>query len=89
MAAMVLIKVSRFLTCVNSCPNTPSNSSSVNNRWIPSVTATAALLGFLPVANALGTSLGMIYTFGIGKLPFLANFSTIPYSFGLDCAVTC
>jgi len=34
---------------------------------IPSVAATVALLGFLPVANAFGMVVGIMAIFGIGR----------------------
>ncbi len=34
---------------------------------MPEVTATAACFGLRPVANALGWSLGMTYSLGIGR----------------------
>ena len=40
---------------------------------IPSVRAIAACLGFLPVANAFGVIVGIIYGFGIGILALLAT----------------
>ena len=59
-AAMVMIKVSRFCTCDSSCAKTPSSSSSSSMRMMPSVTATAACSGLRPVAKALGVSPGMM-----------------------------
>src|ERR1041384_5221635 len=54
-AATLLIRMSRFLTCEISCASTPSNSSRFIRRRMPSVTATTACSGFLPVANAFAT----------------------------------
>ena len=44
------------------------------------VTATTACSGFLPVAQAFGLSLLIIYTFGIGSDARWANVATILYS---------
>ena len=53
-AATELMRISRFLTCPNSCASTAASSSSFINSRIPDVTATEAWVGFRPVAKALG-----------------------------------
>ena len=58
-AAIVLIKISRFFICESSCAITPSSSSRFNIFIIPVVTATAPLSGFLPVAKAFGVGLSI------------------------------
>ena len=50
--------MSRCLTCASSWPSTPSSSSSVSIRRMPSVAATAACSGLRPVANAFGDGIG-------------------------------
>ena len=57
-AATEPIRMSRFLTCESSWASTPSSSSALSSLRIPCVTATAAWLGFLPVAKAFGASSG-------------------------------
>ena len=59
-AATELVRMSRCLTCASSCAITPSSSSVVRMRRMPSVAATAAWLGFRPVANAFGEASGMM-----------------------------
>jgi hypothetical protein len=52
---------------------------------MPSVAATEACSGFLPVANAFGDSVGMRNTFGIGRSARNANrwTSLIQWMFGV------
>ena len=56
---------------------TPSSSSSLSILRIPLVATTAAFLGFLPVANALGIDTSLIPTSGMGRPASLATFSTM------------
>ena len=72
-AATELIRMSRCFTCASSCAMTPSSSGSVSSRMIPSVAATAAWLGFRPVANAFGELSGITYTFGMGRFARVAS----------------
>ena len=68
--ATVEIRMSLFLICANSWAMTPFSSFSFRIFMMPSVTATTACSGFLPVAKAFGEFVGIMYTFGIGKPAF-------------------
>ena len=59
-AAMVLVRMSRFFTCASSCAITPSSSLSLSTCMMPCVAATAACDGLRPVAKALGDGSGMM-----------------------------
>ena len=87
-AATVLVRVSRFLTCANSWASTPSTSSSSRFCSKPAVTATAACLGLRPVAKALGVFSGITYTLGIGSPALAASRETIAYRRGCSCSLT-
>src|SRR5579885_3353280 len=52
---------------------TPSSSSSFINCKRPSVTATEAWRGFLPVAKAFGAACGTTYSLGTGRFAFPAR----------------
>jgi hypothetical protein len=69
-AVIVIVSVSRFLICASSWATTPATSSRLMLSRSPRVTATAALSGLRPVANALGWSDSMMYSFGIGRPAF-------------------
>ena len=75
-AVMVMIKVSRFFTCANSCAITPAISSWLRLRSNPVVSATEAFSRLRPVANAFGWSFSMMKNFGIGSSARLASCST-------------
>ena len=87
-AATVIVSVSRFLICANSCAITPSISSGSSARSNPSVTATAAFSGLRPVAKAFGCGVRMRYTEGIGSPALPASRATIRYSSGALARVT-
>src|ERR1039458_9992317 len=55
-AAMELMRMSRFRTWPSSWASTPSSSSSLSSPRMPWVTATDAWFGLRPVAKALGES---------------------------------
>ena len=56
---------------------TPSSSSSFRRFRICLVATTAAFLGFLPVANALGIGMSDTPTSGMGSPACIARFSTM------------
>ena len=60
MAAMLAMRMSRFLMCAISWASTPSSSRAGSARWMPAVTAMAACLGLRPVAKAFGCSAGVM-----------------------------
>ena len=80
--ASVITSTSRFWMCASSCASTPSTSrgSSVSQR--PVVTATAECFGLRPVANAFGTSVGMIATRGLGRSAIAQSRSIMSCSAG-------
>ncbi len=82
MAATVVTSTSRFLTCASSWASTPRTSSRGRYRSSPSVTATAALLGLRPVANAFGCSDEITKSRGIGMPARPASSSTSSYTVG-------
>ena len=59
-AAMLAMRMSRFLMCPISWASTPSSSRAGRACMIPCVTAIEACLGLRPVANALGCSAGVM-----------------------------
>ena len=59
-AVMVIVNVSRFLTCASSCAMTPATSSCDRILRRPVVAATAAFSGLRPVAKAFGCSFSMM-----------------------------
>ena len=87
-AAMLLMRMSLFLTWVSSCARTPVSSSSFRRRTAPRVTATDACAGFRPVAKAFGESFGMIYSFGMGIAVRAQRNSTMRYVSGACSLVT-
>ena len=86
--ASVMTSTSRFATCESSWASTPSISCGSSRRQRPSVTATAACFGLRPVANALGTSVGMMATLGFGRSAIAQRRSTIAWSSGACSGVT-
>ena len=80
--AIVITATSRLATCESSCASTPSTSRGSSRFQRPSVTATAACFGLRPVANALGTSVGMIATRGFGRSAIAQRRSTMAWSSG-------
>ena len=71
------VRMSRFLMWASSWEITPRSSSSESSFVIPWVTATAECLGLRPVANAFGWSLGIMYSFGIGRSARVVSSRTI------------
>ena len=59
-AAMLAMRMSRFLMWPISWARTPSSSRGGSACMMPWVTAIAACLGLRPVANALGCSAGVM-----------------------------
>jgi hypothetical protein len=66
-AAIELMRMSRFLMWASSCAMTPSSSSWFISSSKPAVTATDELLGLRPVAKAFGACSGITQSFGIGS----------------------
>src|SRR6267143_1114919 len=87
-AATDITRMSRLLTWDISWARTPRSSSSERRRRIPSVTATTACCGFLPVANALGVCVGTMATLGIGRFAICATWRTMRYRPGASASVT-
>ena len=87
-AAIVESRMSLCLMCASSCAITPASSSLLSIRIIPVVTATAAWLGFLPVAKALGVSFSIVYTFGRGMFALIARSLTTAYNCGASPSST-
>ena len=81
--AIVIVRMSRFLTCESSCASTASSSSLFKRRMIESVQATTACFGLRPVANAFGTGVWMIATRGFGIPASCGKFLHHPVQFGI------
>ena len=86
--ASVMTATSRWATCESSCASTPSSSCGSSRSSRPWVTATAACLGLRPVAKALGMSVGMIATRGIGRPAVRHSRWMIACSSGASLSVT-
>ena len=72
-----ITRMSLFFTWDSSWAMTPSSSSSLRRFRSCLVATTAAFLGFLPVAKALGIGISDTPTSGMGSPAFIARFSTI------------
>jgi hypothetical protein len=86
--ATVMIRTSRLAMWESSCASTPSISRGSSRFQRPCVTATAACLGLRPVANALGTSVGMTATRGFGRSDMAQRRSTMSCSSGASSRLT-
>ena len=73
---------SRCATWDSSWASTPSSSRSSSRRMMPVVAQTTACFGERPVANALGTSVSAIATFGLGMSASAHSRSTIAVQLG-------
>ena len=87
-AAIELIRMSRFWTWASSWASTPVSSRSDMMRRMPSVTATAACCGLRPVANAFAPSSGMTYSLGIGSRARVVRVCTMRWSWGASASPT-
>ena len=86
--AIVMTATSRWATWEISWERTASTSGSSSRRSSPVVTHTTADLGLRPVANAFGTSVVAIATFGLGMSASAHSRSTTPCSSGACSGVT-
>ena len=86
--ASVMISTSRFAMCDSSCARTPSTSFGSRRSQSPVVTQTAACFGERPVANAFGTAVSMIATFGFGRSALAHSRSPMSCSAGASSRET-
>ena len=86
--ATVMISTSRLPMCESSWASTPSISFGSRRFQSPVVTQTAACFGERPVANAFGTGVSMIATFGFGRSAIAQRRSIMSCSSGASSRLT-
>ena len=86
--AIVMTATSRCAMCAISCARTLSSSTGSSRRSSPVVTQTTEFFWLRPVANAFGTSVSAIATFGFGVSDMAQMRSTTPCSSGASCRET-